>query len=248
MKKHYFLVSFLLFNFYGFLLLGCGSKKSTESENQIGSIDGTVVVFVNRTDNFAEFRGIDTLANPTGIAIRLLNESKTSVVETTRCVSGVYQFKEVKAGTYVVSAQVCDDIKMNGEWSQPFQVTAGKTVPAPTCFFGPYAEEDSTDVFWSRLPYPNPFDPRAVNFTILYIASGENSASSVYFYPSGDTVKVFTFQKPAGPSKLYWDGKDTFGVRVPLGIYFCKLEVSLITPPYSEFLRVQNVVVADLEP
>lgn len=220
------------------------SKKSTKSE--IGSIEGSVVVFVDRRDANGHYIGVDTLMNLTGITIKLLNESKTSVVKTTRCVSGAYQFKEVKAGTYVVSAQVCDDIKMNGEYSQTIHVTAGKMVWAPTCFFGSYAEEDSTDAFWCYSPYPNPFDPREGNITITYFCSNESFVSLVYFYPNGDTVRVFESDyRPSGYNKLLWDGTDTFGDDVPAGIYFCKLEVNLTNPPYSKFIRVKNIQVAD---
>lgn len=73
-----------------------------------------------------------------------------------------------------------------------------------------------------RQNVPNPFNPTT---TIPYVLPVTSRVRVAIFDVRGRLVRtLFDREEAAGSHALTWDGRDTGGVAVPSGIYFCRLE------------------------
>lgn len=83
----------------------------------------------------------------------------------------------------------------------------------------------SLEVYKIITNYPNPFDSRQENTTILY-ALGANSEVKAKIYDLfGNAVKEYPEKmETAGIKKIIWDGTDDNGSKVSKGGYICVVE------------------------
>jgi flagellar hook assembly protein FlgD len=73
--------------------------------------------------------------------------------------------------------------------------------------------------------YPNPFDSRSQNTTIVYNA-GYNSDVTVKIYDLfGNLVREYNQVKTNGENQIEWDGTDSDGSKVAKGGYICAIEI-----------------------
>jgi len=74
---------------------------------------------------------------------------------------------------------------------------------------------------------PNPF----MNTTIIYFNVNVTSDVVISISDvSGRLIRRYEFESiPSGTYTLVWDGCNSYGLRVPAGVYFCKLSVGDIT-------------------
>jgi plastocyanin len=73
--------------------------------------------------------------------------------------------------------------------------------------------------------YPNPFGSRTV---IAYtLPSAAPVALRVYDARGRLVATLEEGWRPGGDHRATWDGRDTRGVRVPSGVYFCRLETAI---------------------
>ena len=83
--------------------------------------------------------------------------------------------------------------------------------------------------------YPNPFNPST---TIEYKLPVYSLVSLTIYNLLGQKIRslLSQTQKPAGPHRVIWDGKDDSGRRVAAGVYFYKLKA-------NDFSKVKKMII-----
>jgi len=113
------------------------------------------------------------------------------------------------------------------EWIPIFEDTAKIQDTVVCASWAPTgcAEHNVTDLRVYNIP--NPF----VNTTIIYFNVNVTSDVVISISDiSGRLIRRYEFESiPSGTYTLVWDGCNSYGLRVPTGVYFCKLSVGDIT-------------------
>jgi flagellar hook assembly protein FlgD len=74
--------------------------------------------------------------------------------------------------------------------------------------------------------YPNPFDSRQENTTILYTLVTDSEVKANIYDLFGNPIKVYPEKKEtAGIKMIVWDGTDDNGSKVTKGGYICVVEI-----------------------
>ena len=74
--------------------------------------------------------------------------------------------------------------------------------------------------------YPNPFSASTI---ISYKLTGSFETNvKIYDLTGREIVTIANGFQPAGIYQLIWNGKDSKGLSVPSGIYFCCLEAGSV--------------------
>jgi flagellar hook assembly protein FlgD len=74
--------------------------------------------------------------------------------------------------------------------------------------------------------YPNPFDSRQENTTILYILGADSAVKAKIYDLFGNMVKQYSEKmETAGIKTIVWDGTDDNGSKVGKGGYICVIEI-----------------------
>jgi flagellar hook assembly protein FlgD len=74
--------------------------------------------------------------------------------------------------------------------------------------------------------YPNPFDSRNENTTIVYSVAQEGNARMLIYDILGNLVKEYPSNYiGTGTSKVTWDGTNEAGQKVAKGGYICVVEI-----------------------
>lgn len=69
--------------------------------------------------------------------------------------------------------------------------------------------------------YPNPFNPET---SIKYsIAQNSKVTIKIFNLAGKEVTTIINKEMPAGAYEVKWDGKDEYGISVPSGVYFVKL-------------------------
>ena len=72
--------------------------------------------------------------------------------------------------------------------------------------------------------YPNPFNP--ITSISFQLPKSSHVSIKIINLLGQEIRSVYTGIKPAGSHTVLWDSKDTNGINVPSGIYFCILSVN----------------------
>jgi FlgD Ig-like domain len=74
--------------------------------------------------------------------------------------------------------------------------------------------------------YPNPFDSRQENTTILYTLGADSEVKAKIYDLFGNSVKEYPEKmETAGIKRIIWDGTDDNGSKVVKGGYICVVEI-----------------------
>ena len=74
--------------------------------------------------------------------------------------------------------------------------------------------------------YPNPFDSRQENTTILYTLGADCEVKAKIYDLFGNPVKEYPEKmETAGIKRVVWDGTDNSGSKVAKGGYVCVVEI-----------------------
>lgn len=74
--------------------------------------------------------------------------------------------------------------------------------------------------------YPNPFDSRLGNTTILYTLGTDSAVKAKIYDMFGNLVRDYQERsEAAGVKRIIWDGTDQMGSKVAKGGYICVVEI-----------------------
>ena len=146
------------------------------------------------------------IVSETGILTISFNENTDLTDDTTRARVKIWVWNE-------------DHFVSSAEEYIPFLITSAVQSQGPTV-------EVLREALYLMQNYPNPFSASTI---ISYKLTGSFETNvKIYDLTGREIVTIANGFQPAGIYQLIWNGKDSKGLSVPSGIYFCCLEAGSV--------------------